>query len=174
MWIDLLNWRDGKEKPIHDVMLGVVARYDASLKAEMAEVASDTFSFRHAVCIVNASGEHFRRTPRIEELAGNLLTEYGAARGGTPSSWEVEKWNYGFCVGYAMSFIGGPTEPTSDTRLSGEPNLPGQSLRDREETFVYLTDEQMEGLVAGSAKLDAKFADKYDFKLPGTSSEEAP
>lgn len=141
MWIDLLSWKDSSKVPLHEAILAVVTRYDASLKAEMDEVEVGTYSFRHAVCIVDADGKHYKRTPKIEELAGHLLAEYGIARGGTPSGFDAERWNYGFSVGYAMSFVGGPTEPSSRTRLHGTPTMPGESLRGREETFVYMTDD---------------------------------
>jgi hypothetical protein len=69
-------------------------------------------------------------------FAMELLVEYGTARGGTPhEDTEVERFDFGRFVGYAMCFTGGPTEPSRPTRLTGGPCLPNYQLRGVEERF---------------------------------------
>lgn len=142
MWIDLIDSKG--EVPLHRAIQQVIDRYDSSLKAEMTELSTASFSFRHGVCIIDDKGRPYPRSKRLDELAGELLVEYGKARGGEPAGFDIEQWDFGHCTGFAMVFIGGPTDPTEETRLTNSPSLPGILLRDREEQYVWMPPESRE------------------------------
>lgn len=93
-------------------------------------------SFRHAVCLLDANFRHYRRTRATEELAAELLAEYGEARGGSPVDWETRQEDYSNKTYYMMSFMGGPTDPTRETRLRDRPCAGRETLEGREEQYV--------------------------------------
>lgn len=89
-------------------------------------------NFRHAVVLVD---QHHRPMPVRESLislAMELLSEYGEARGGTATHFLIQKSDYGRTIGYAMEFVGGPTDPIFETRLKGEPTT-GTAILDAKE-----------------------------------------
>lgn len=136
MWIALFDPYN-HVRSLDTVIKMVRDDYDASLEVELASAAAGSYSFRHAVCIVDENGKHYEKSDAVEELAGNLLSEYGLARGGQASDICYEKWDFGWCHAWAMEFVGGPCEPEFETRLKAAPCLPGQTLRDREERYVF-------------------------------------
>lgn len=99
------------------------------------------FSFRHAVCLVDCHGAHMPATPESRELATELLTEYGTARGGTPLGEPfIRRFDFNK-VGYCMEFDGGPTEPTLETRLKLPPRVGAQPMAGMEELYVVPSGE---------------------------------
>lgn len=125
MWIDLLSWKDGSRVPLAEAIQQLTQDYEKSLVAEQAEVAQTYYDFRHAIVFMTSAGHHVRKTEKLDELAGQFLLEYGRACGGTPCGFDsLTTRDYGQAATYMMAFMGGPTEPTVETRLKAEPNLP--------------------------------------------------
>lgn len=138
MWIDLVDFA-GRPMDLSAALAEVAKQYSSSPRLELMDYRREGYGFRHAVVIVDEEGRPYLASPAIEELAGQLLSEYGAARGGKPSGWDKDTWDFGSVCGFAMMFEGGPTEPTVETRLKANPTKPGETLRDREERYVLVT-----------------------------------
>lgn len=95
-------------------------------------------TWRHAVT------KHVGPTESVSELAviaDELLTEWGAARGLTAvGGVEIEKWNYGRCVGFGLSFTG-KKSAAGVSRLQGWGAIGDATLRGREEAWPPLDRE---------------------------------
>lgn len=156
MWIDLVDFY-GRVMSLETAIAQVRTDYRQSLDAELCESSTGSFSFSHAVCIVDKHGNHYQKSDAIEELAGNLLAEYGRARGGEPSDLNYEQWDFGRCRGWAMSYVGGPCEPEFEPRLKEAPCLPGQTLRNREERYVFVPKSASGDLPVGAKLAQEEF-----------------
>lgn len=133
----LARVRPDLESSIADIR-GLGAAIQRSIPAiTPGEFGTPIESFRHGVCLVDSTGRHRRRDHASEELAAELLVEYGEARGGAPVDWEVRSEDYGNNTYYMMSFIGGPTEPTHETRLTQAPRTGSMVLQGMEERWPH-------------------------------------
>lgn len=110
--------------------------------AKIEPLAGMFYSFRHAVVLLDSSGKPLPPTPEAENLARELLIEYGAARGGESNGYVItDSWDFDRVTGYAMEFVGGPTEPRHETRLRGLPRRGKEMLRGFEEEYRVLEPE---------------------------------